>query len=318
MGAGRNSYFGWVLEPTWGTPVTPPTKWCEIVSEKMKSIRDQQARPVIRNLFKREANLYDRKFGVAGAVAMELNYEGLLRLVEHLTGTSPSPTVDGSRREYDFNMTSGELQATKGLTGYIFKDQTQEMQIAGMKIRSAKFTMDPTRNSQVEFDFVGKDVAQVAVTAPSFPGTSNYCAGHQLTCKLDSVLRSIDSAELTIDNAIDDDKRVLGSKNIAEPVRKDLVQITGSITVDAVQQDLTDWLAGTLHKIELLHTGAALASATYKFNFQMDKCRITDDPIQVSGPGIVKAVLPFEALQPVAGLAGLLHVIISGTETAIA
>jgi tail tube protein len=319
MGAGRNSYFGWVQEPTWGTPVTPPTKWCEITSENMKSIRDQEARQVVRGLHKREGNLYDRKFGVAGTVAMELNYEGLLRLVEHLTGTTPTPTIDGARREYDFTMAAGELMVGKGLTGYIFKDQTQEMQVAGMKIKSATFSMDPTRNTQVEFDYVGKDVVQVAVTAPSFPGTSNYAAGHQLTCKIDNALRAIDSAELTINNNLADDKRVVGSKQIAEPVRADgFVEITGSITVDAVQQDLTDFLAETLHKIEFLHTGAVVGTSTYKFNFQMDKCRIIDDPVLVKGPSIVKATLSYEALLPVAGLAGLCHVIVSGTETAIA
>jgi len=319
MGSGRNSYFGWVQETTWGTPVTPPTKWAEIVSESLQSIRDQEARPVIRALHKREGNLYDKKFGGSGTIGMELNYEGLLRLMEHLTGTTPTPTVDGARREYDFTMAAGELVAGKGLTAYIFKDQTQEEQFTGVKIKSAKFSLDPGRNSQVELDFVAKDVAQVAVTAPTFPATGLYCAGHQLTCKIDTVLRSIDSAEVTIDNNIDDDKRVLGSKNIAEPVRKDgVVSIQGSIVVDAVQQDLTDWLAGTLHKIELLHTGAVIGTGTYKFNFQMDKCRITANPIVVKGPGIVKATLPFEALFPVAGLAGLCHVIVSGAETAIA
>ncbi len=319
MGAGRNSYFGWVQESAWGTPVTPPTKWCEIVSEGMQSINDQEARPVIRALHKREGNLYDKKKGGGGTVAMELNFEGMLRLLEHLTGTSPTPTTDGTRREYDFTMPAGELMAGKGLTGYMFKDQTQEEQYAGMKIRSAKFSFDPLRNSQVELDFVAKNVAQVGVTAPTFPGIANYCGGNILTCKLDTVARQIDSAELTINNALDDDKRVVGSKNVAEPVRKDLVSVEGSMTVDAVQQDLTDWLAGTLHKIELLHTGPVLETSTYKFNFQMDKCRLKSDPIpQVGGPGIVKAKLDFEALLPIAGLAGLCHIIVSGTETAIA
>jgi hypothetical protein len=320
MGAGRNSYFGWVQETPWGTPVTPPTKWLEIVSEGLQGINDQVARPVIRALHKREGNLYDEKQGGAGPVACELNYVGLLRLLEHLTGTSPSASAfdAGARNEFNFTLAAGELMAGKGLTGYIFKDQTQEEQYAGMKIRQGTFSFDPKRNSQIELDFVAKAMLQVAVTAPTFPGTSTYVAGHQLSCEIDDVVRKFDSATLTINNALDDDKRVLGSKNIDEPVRADMVEVTGEVTVDAVQADLTKFLAGTLFKLEFNHTGAVLGTGNYKLNFLMNKCRLVSDPIKVDAPGIVKSTLAFEALLPTTGLADMLSILVSTSESVIA
>ena len=320
MGAGRNSYFGYVQETTWGTPVTPPTKWLEIVSESMEDINTKVARPVVRGLHKREGNLYDEKQGGAGPVACELNYVGLLRLLEHLMGTSPSATPfdTGARNEFLFTLAAGELMAGKGLTGYLFRDQTQEEQYAGLKIRSGTFSFDPKRNGQLELDFVAKAMLQVATTTPTFPGTSTYVAGHQCVCEMDDVVRAFDSATIAVNNALDDDKRVLGSKNIAEPVRADTVEVTGTISADAVQADLTKYKNDTLFKLEFLHTGPVLGTGNYKLNFILNKCRLTKAPYKVDGPGIVKSDLEFEALLPTSGLADMLQVLASTNETVIA
>lgn len=322
-GYGAKSFVGWAEEPTWGTGVAA-TKFAELVSEGVEVIRDRVPRETVRNLHVREDAFYDEKFGGAGPFVIEANYVGMLRLIEHLFGDASGVTTNpdpGVRWRHTFGLTD-TLKAGKGLSVHVNTDVdsggTPQRRYVGVKLNKAKFTFDPKKNVQIEFGAVAKDYSSIAAVSPTFPGSTLYIGGNQTIIEIDDVARQCDLVTFEVDNAMDVDKRVLGSKQIAEPVRGDeRPVISGEITVDAEAADLSKFDAGTLFKFEAIATGAALGgSGNYQFTLVALKCAVTGDPYHITTPGKVKSVIPFRAREPNSG--ALLQCIVDNNESAIA
>lgn len=322
LGFGRNSFVGWGEESTWGTPVAA-TKFAELVSDGIETVRDRQPRQTVRSRWEREGNLYDALFGCRGPFTIEATYIGLLKLLEHLCGDASGATVvteGGVRWTHTFTM-KDTLMSGKGLSLHIHRDvdvgSAPQYRHAGYKLNSAKFSMAPDRNMQIEFDGAGKDVAGIAAVSPTFPAITSYIAGHQCVVEIDDVVRKVDELELTIDNSQDLEKRVLGSKNIDEPIASDTrAMISGTLTMDAAQADWSKLDAGTLFKLEALHTGPTLGAGTFRFDITALKCLVTGNPFTVKGPGVIKSELPFKVLLPTAG--EILSIVVVNNESSIA
>jgi tail tube protein len=322
QGFGRNSFVGWAQESPWGTAAAA-SKFAELISESVETVRQRDARPVVRSRYEREGNLYDVLFGVRGPFAIEANYGGMLRLIEHLMGDSSGSSVatePGVRNTHTF-VVKDTIMAGKGLSLHVHRDvdagSTPQYRAVGYKLNSAKFTIDPKQNMQVEFDGAGKDVSAIAAVSPTFPSNATYVAGHQCIVEIDDVVRPVDSIELTLDNGLDLEKRVLGSKNIDEPIASDTrFSLTGTLNMDALQADWSKLDAGSLFKLEILHTGPVLGAGNYRWDMTLLKCIVTGNPFLVTGPGIVKSALPFKALLPTSG--ELLTIVIVNNEATIA
>jgi hypothetical protein len=321
QGFGRNSYVGWDQETTWGTGVAA-AKFAELVSESVETIRDRQARQVVRDRDEREGNMYDALFGVKGPFAVEANYQGMLRLFEHLFGDASGSSVatePGVRNTHTFVVKDTPMTG-KGLSLHINRDvdagSTPQLRAVGYKLNSAKFSGAPDRNMQIEFEGAGKDASIIAAVSPTFPSNATYVAGHQASIEFDDVVRKVDAVEINFDGALDLEKRVMGSKNIDEPIASDTRRlITGTVTVDALQADWSKLDAGTLFKLEWLHTGPVLGAGNYRMDLTALKCLVTGNPFIVKGPGIVKAEIPFKALKPTSG--ELLTLVVVNGESAI-
>jgi hypothetical protein len=266
----------------------------------------------------REANFYDEKFGGAGPYAIEANYEGLLRLLEHAFGAVTTTVSEAAIRwQHAFTLATGELMTGKGISFHVHRDMANAFRLLGGKIRELRYTLDPKRNVQLEFDLVGKDIDTLAAVAPTLPGTSLYVAGHQAVIEIDDVARAVDSLELVFSNGLDDDKRVIGSKNIAEPVRGDSRRsVTGTLVADAADADWTKFNAGTLFKLEALSTGPTLGAGNYRLDIIALKCLVTEEPFQVTGPGLVKATIPFTVVKPTSG--SMLDLTVQNAESVVA
>lgn len=302
MGSGRNSFFGWVPETTWGTPVTPPTKFAEIGSDAFAAVRTRPPRETIRGLDPAESDTYDELFGAGGGGVIKANYGGMLRLIEHLFGDSSGATVatePGVRSTHTFTPKDTPLVG-KGLTVYKNTDTDSGSlpceQYSGYKIVRGTFTFDPRKHFEFEFEGVAKEVAQVAAPTPVYPSIANYIAGHQTIVKIDTVAVATESADWTLDQALRVDKRILGSKNIAEPEHGDSKRvISGKLTVTAAQAHLAKYLAGTYFQLEIISTGATLGSGNYMFSVTFPKCQLLANPYQVTGPGVLSSVLSWQA-----------------------
>jgi hypothetical protein len=321
QGFGRNSFVGWDQETTWGTGVAA-VKFAELVSEGIETVRDRVARQVVRDIDEREGNMYDALFGVKGAFAVEANYQGMLRLFEHLLGDASGSSVatePGVRNTHTFICKDTPMTG-KGLSLHVHRDvdagSTPQLRAVGYKLNSAKFSMAPERNMQIEFEGAGKDASLIAAVSPTFPSNATYVAGHQLSVEFDDVVRKVDSVEINFDRGLDLEKRVCGSKNIDEPVQSDTRRlITGTVTVDALQADWSKLDAGVLFKLEALNAGPVLGAGNYRMDFTLLKCLVTGNPFVVKGPGIVKSEIPFKALKPTSG--ELLTLVVVNNEASI-
>lgn len=320
-GFGYESFVGWDQETTWGTPVAP-AKYAELISEAMKEIRDRQPRPVVRDLDVREGNYYDRLFGASGSFDVELNYIGLLRLLEHAFGDASGATVVDEasvRWTHTFSLKK-TLMTGKGLSLHVNKDVdnggTPQVRYAGFKVNSLGFNFAPDNNARLSVGGAAKDFASIAASTPTFPAAAQYVAGHQTIVEIDDVARGVDSAVITLDNGMNLEKRVLGSKNIAEPVRSDTRRsVRGTLVMDAAAADLAKLEAGTLFKLEVISTGAVLGAGNFKFQLVALKCLVTEGPFNVTTPGIMKSTLNFVAQKPTAG--ELLQAIVTNNEATI-
>jgi len=310
MGYGRNAQVGWVQETTWGTPVTPPTKFAEVVTADPGIMYDRKPRQVLRGLDPVEGNLVATLEGAQPTFTIEAFYDGMLRLFEHLFGDASGVTaVQEAVVRWGHTFTpKATVMTGKGLTLYINTDTddggNESVQVSGVKLNSLVIKGQPEQAVQLTFSGAGKASVDVVETAPTFSARPNLVGYDQLTCEIDDVVRKIDGYELTFDNGLDLGKRVMGSKNIDQPIRggdNPPRKITGTLTMDAVLADLTKLRAGTFFKIELLHTGPALGNLTYGMDITMTKCRVTGQPYSVDQAGILKSELAFEACAPSAG-----------------
>jgi len=315
-GFGRTSYIGWVEEDPYGTLVTPPTKWAELIGEDIRTIRTRTPRPVFRGLDVAETDLYDEKEGAEGTFTFELNYNDALRLLEHALGVGATVNEEVAIRDaHTFTLTD-PLMTDKGLTFYVNKG-VDEYQVSGCKISNVRWTFDPARNGQMEVTIVGQNVIGVAPTAPTFPNVARYIAGHQATVEIDTVARNFDSLEITLNNALDIDKRILGSKSIDQPVRGDSRrEITAILRVDALDTDWDNFRAGTEFQLEVNHVGPVLGNDTFRAEWNMLKCKHMTDPIRLESPGIIKAEWDVKILKPTAG--EMLSIVFASDESVIA
>jgi len=321
-GYGRKSFVGWDQEGTWGTGVAA-TKFAELINESMDIIRERVPRPVVRGLFAaREGNTYDAKFGAGGKFVIEGNFIGLLRLLEHAFGDasgSTAATEPGVRYTHTFNLKETPMTG-KGLSLHINTDVdnggTPQRRYNGFKIDSLKFSYDPRRNVQIEVGGAAKDHTDIAAVSATFPASAQYIAGHQTVLEIDDVATKFDSVDLTLNLALDLDKRIMGSKFIDEPVRDGQISIDGELNKDAAASDMTKFRDGTLFKVELISTGATLGAGTYKQTLIGLKAEAVGDPYKVTTPGLMKSRIPFRLLEPTAG--ETLQILIENNEAAIA
>ena len=324
-GFGRNSFVGWAEEGagTWGTGVAA-SKFAELVSEGMKIVRERAPRPVYRGLFKgREGQYYDVKQGAAGNFSIEANYNGLGKIFEHAFGDGSGvvTVAEAAIRWLTTFSIAQTVMSTKGLSLHVNSDVdnggTPQQRYNGFKINTLKFSFDPKRNVVIEVGGAAKDHSDIAAVSPTFPPIANYVAGHQTVVSLDTVATKVDMVELTIDNGLDLDKRVLGDKRIDEPIRSDKqIEITGVISKDAAASDMTKFRDGTLFRLDVVCTGPALGAGNNKLSLIALKCLVTDDPYNVGGPGLMKSKIPFEVCEPVSGQT--LQILTENNESAIA
>ena len=300
-GFGRDSFVGWAEEPTYGTAVTPPTQFEELKSESVRAIRTRPPRPTFRGLHTQSNDLYDEKFGAEGPFKINVNFNNHLKLYEHLFGAGATVILEAVISwTHTFTLTD-PLQSGKGLTLYINRG-LDEYQFKGCKIFQAAFAFDPKLPADVEFSIAGQDAAGVAASTFVANNNARYVAGHQLLCEIDDAERVIDTATLVLNNGLDIDKRVLGSKSIDEPVRGDSrPEISGTLIMDALDTDWDKFLQGTLFKLELIHTGPVLGANNFKYDLTALECQLIDAPIRLDGPGIIKAEWNFKVYKPAAG-----------------
>ena len=299
---GYNANIGFVDEAAWGDGASR-TKFAEIISESIKATVERKETPSTRDLSERRRQ--DFLITAAGSIEMELIYEGLGTFFKNLFGSVVSAVVETAAFGHTFSV-ADVLPPGMAIEVYRGDDAagTPEAHLyAGCKVVSMTISFEPDEPVKVTFEIVSKVETIVTKTAVTFPDLTGalLVKGHDVTAELDDGVTTIDSAEITFSNGIDTGKRVLGSQNIAEPVRSERRIVTGTITADWIDKVLYEkFIAGTAVKLELIATSPTDvpgSTTPYSFTIQLPKIIFDGETPSVSSPGILKQPLPFFALK---------------------
>lgn len=309
---GFNAAIGWGVEDPWGTAVSVD-KFAEVISMDIKKTVERQESPSTRGLSERRRQEF--LISVGGSFETEFVYTGMERLLRHLFGAStdavvPS-SVDGFR--HTFTLADAMLPGLTIETNRGDSAASQTSKFAGCKITSATLSYSPNDPLKVTWNVVGKDetlVNETSVTYPDYTGIQ-LAKGHHMTCEFDDSVVAIDSFELTIENGLDVGKRVLGSQTIDEPVRSERRKVTGTLTLDwASTANYLKYINNTATKLEIICTGEDMGndnSDPLALRMIMPTVRFDGESPAVSGPGIVKQVMPFYALSTGTGTSDSIH-----------
>ena len=251
---GYDAALGWVAESTWGTPL-PPTKFQEFISEGIKKTVERVESPSTRNLS--ELRRPDFLITVAGPTEFEGIYEGQELPLKHAMGAVASAVVETTAFTHTFTLANA---LPDGLTMTAYRGDVtspQEHRYGGMTCASITWAFNPNEALRVTYNWVGKDetiAAQTTITYPDLSGAL-LVKGHDFAAEVDDVVTVIDSAEVTLDNGIDPNKRVMGSQFIAQPVRSGRRKVTGTFTRDWVDETVyNEFISGASKKLELIFT----------------------------------------------------------------
>ncbi len=298
---GYNASIGWAEEVTWGTPVARAL-FMEVMSESMSKAPDFKEAASTRALSERRR--YEGMSAVGGALEFEMLYEGVDEFLKHLFGGVASAVDDATAFKHTYTLADA---LPPGLSIEVYRGDdfggTEEAFLyEGCKINAATFTFEPDEPLKVSYEIVAQDESIVALTTVTYPDLSGalLVKGNELSCELGDVATTIDGGELTINNGLLTDKKIMGTKLIDEPVRSSRRQVTGSITADWVDKTLYNkMINSTEQKIEFIltsPTNIAGSGTPYSMAFTLPVCRFEGETPAVSDPGIIKQVLPFFAL----------------------
>jgi hypothetical protein len=207
QGYGYNLYAGFGEEVTFGTGVAG-TRWFEIISENIKC----KARPRLpaKALGSLSAKRTIRgKTEGGGSFQAEMSWNGFERLFKHNFGASSVATIGANPYTHTFTL---KAALDTGLTLLINRDAvgiggSAMFQYLGAHIAKLKISQQENEPLIIEPTFILRDVANVAVQAPTYPTWDPIEYGYMTIARIDPDGGATDikiiSFSLEIDNKLE-------------------------------------------------------------------------------------------------------------------
>lgn len=281
-------HVGLGAETTYGTAVTP-TRFFEALSESINL--EQQFSPIttIRAYSPVEVPLLSKI--VRGDMELLANYHGVGLLFKYLVGSVTTTT--GSVNTHTFPATTGIPSTDRiGLGLTIEKhDGALVWTFAGCKISSFKQQFSTDQASRMTVSFIGK----TATTASSYT-TASYSTlapikPAQISVLFDGTTLSATSANVAIENPVDEPYGLGSTSIVAEPDRNDVLKVSTSVDIyftDFVQYNKFMNASDVAAKLYCKET-------TYSLTYNLNKCRITSAKPQLAGRDRLKATFELES-----------------------
>jgi hypothetical protein len=291
--SGISAQWGFVTESAYGTPVTV-TRFLPIRSE---SITDSYERiegdDIIANAeTMRQAQVAAGNVAFSGGIETFLFNRNIgLFFLQTLGGnatTGSGPTYTHVATPADLTGRSMTMQFGRTDLGGTVRPWTYE----GVKVRQMTIGASPGEYATVSMDVVAEDVKTgTALASASYPTGLSRFRGEDLAVTIGGSPVVVRSFEITFANSLDDNRRAVGSNLIREPLRNDLLSITGSLEIEWT--DLTHYnrVAGLTYAALSAAFTSAPDSVTIACNARFDQA---DEPI--AGRGVIYQTLSFTAV----------------------
>ena len=212
QGYGHDSYFGWAVETTYGTPVHPPT-----IFGYVPEIQDSVGRApiVVRRLGQvSPKQVITGKMNGMINVAPDFLWEGVETLLKRCMGSVNTTGPVGGIYTHAFSLAAALGQ----ITGYVNKDAgaiggSTADQYSACKVSKWTLIQESEQPLRLELELLPKNVASVALVALTFPTydpvTYDQMSEAVMNPASENYALQIQNFKLSCDNALDDDHYVL-------------------------------------------------------------------------------------------------------------
>ena len=290
--SGMAAQVGWVAESTYGTAVTV-TKFLPFRSE---SVTDEymrsEADDIIAGaqLLRTEQHRLGNK-AFSGDISMYLFNRNIQSLFLNTLGSNATTGAG----PYLHTVTPGDL------TGDMLSLQigrpdnggtVRAFSYEGVKVQSLKLATTQGEYTTMDLSIIAEDVATgTALATASYPASLVRYHSNDLAITVAGSAVCARNFEISFDNSFDDTRRCIGSTVIKEPLRNDVLSVTGSMELE--------WSSLDMYARDVAMTEAALvATWTNGTNIVAITLNAEFTPVSqpVAGRGVVYQTVNFKAI----------------------
>jgi hypothetical protein len=311
MPIGALSHIGLGKETTFGTAVAA-TDYVRFASESINQTIEQ-VKSDINNAVVDEAPYYEGMHTIQGDISGDVYPNIIGHFLRSALG-APVSTQQGATAAYQhvFTPIQANFATNCALPSYTLEvnrdlGASNAFQYAGAVVNELDFTFGVDKKIlNFKAGILAKSVANIAKTTPTFDVQDAF-TWNMATVTLNNVANTnVSSVEIGIKNELDARPTLDGTRLINRIMRNGKRSFPIKLTVEL--QDLTEYnlfIAQNEVPLQIKLVGANIAS-TYYHTFQVDlnKFHFNAFPINVSGAGVITAVLDgWAEYDPAAGFA---------------
>jgi hypothetical protein len=299
VGNANKTYLGFGEETVWGTAVAR-AKYIEINRESI----DVEETPIIaQSLYSaglRSSRRAQGTVALGGSFEFNPQYGGaekLWRAALHGVPVTSQPDITSNPTVYQHVFTIRDILSPYSLTLEIERDVAKYI-ATGCKIAGMQWSVRANELMVCSVDVIGKDVTTGSGGTASF-STSPLILGSHAVLTWGGTELSVEQATIKIENGLGGDRRFLGSRYIAEPVREGKIGVSGSFVAEFENQSqYDDFRAATTRELIILCTGPTITGAyTYLFKLQCPVSYLDKYSPSVDSPGRITVDVPFTAMR---------------------
>lgn len=312
---GYAAYAGLGIQSTLGVNVTR-TKFLDFISE---SIEIQPQRKQWNNAGESGFRI-NTELGLhsEGSLEVYANFEGLDSWLKQAFGSGSVTTTNPAGAAFNHTFALKDAVKSPGVSLEINRDVTAFLYEA-CQFDEVEFIQDPNDYLRVRFGIRGRDETQVTATSPSF-ATPLKVHSSQLTCKVATVVTTVNSYRISIRNNLTGFRPQLSTPITKEIIRGGKRSVSGEISL--AFEDLVRYNEfRNLNNIalELKYVGAVITgSETFRFQLNMPQINWDGRTPNVPGPGPVDFSMPFTAFMTTRAANDELALVIENTATSVA
>lgn len=296
MPLGSLSHVGLGKETTFGTAVAS-TDYVRFASETINETYEQ-VKSDVNNAVVDEAPYYTGMQTVAGDVTFDVIPNIVGNFLRSALG-APVSTQQAATTAYQHVFTPAQTNfatncALPPYTIEVNRDLTSAFQYAGSVVNELDFNFGIDKKIlNCKAAILAKSRALISKTTPSFDVQDAF-TWNMSTVTLNSLVNTnVSSVEIGVKNELDARPTLDGTRNINRIMRNGKRSFPIKLTVELV--DLTEYnlfTAQTEVPLQIKLVGSNIASS-YNYTFQVDvnKFHFNAFPINVSGAGVITAVL---------------------------
>jgi len=304
MATGHDAQWGIKTESVYGTAVVVD-EFIPLIGESMSVDEDfTESQAIVAGQRVLQSDQWNSgNLTVEGSIETELRTANMLTLFEHMfggvTGANPYTYVPDDLTGLGFT-----CQIGKPIIGGAVEPFTYN----GCKVASWEIALAAGEIATLGLDLVAisESTGVTALASASYPvGSLPFKFTHG-TVEIANSPANVKAITISGENALNTDRRYIGTQVIAEPIEEDRREYTGSMTLDFDSMTAYDlWRAHTETEVELQLDAGSSNEITITMN-----CRFDGSTPAVSGRGIVEQDVPFTCIADPTGTPGAIVAVV--------